>query len=84
MRQNTCTRGVTEYRIARGKEFYITILYWVDDLTKSVWNVCIKVWYMKRTLETVCSRIIMLFWMGNSVEGKPFINRKSKSLELTI
>ena len=23
-------------------EFYMTRLYWVDDLTQSVWNVCIK------------------------------------------
>ena len=33
---------VTGYGIVCGKEFYMTRLEWVEELTESVWNVCIK------------------------------------------
>ena len=66
------------------QEVYMTRLDWVEDLTQSVWNFCIKVWYMKRRFKTICSRKTMLFWMENSVEGKPCIYIKSESLDITI
>ena len=42
---------------------FMTILDLVEESTESVWNVCIKVWHMKRTLKNVCSRKTMLFLM---------------------
>ena len=50
------------------QEFFMTRLYWVEDSTKSVWNVC-------RKLKTVCSRRKQYFLNENSVEWKPCINR---------
>ena len=66
------------------QEFCMTRWVWVEDSTKSVWNVCIKVWYMKRTLKNVYSKKTMFFWMENSVKGKQCINIESKILDLTI
>ena len=65
------------------QEFCISRLYWVEDSNQSVLNVCINVWYVNRTLKTVCSKKKMLFWMEYIVEGKPCINRESNALEPT-
>ena len=62
------------------QEFCMTRVDWVEYSTQSVRNVCIKVWYMKGTLETVCSIQTVLFRMENSVEVKSCTNRESKIL----
>ena len=38
------------------QEFCTTRLDWYQELTQSVWNVCIKFWYAKIALGNVCSR----------------------------
>ena len=58
------------------QEFYITILYWVEDSTQSVWNVCIEFDKWKNIENyTVIEE--------NSVKRKPY-NIESRSVELTI
>ena len=56
------------------KEFYMTILDLVEESNKSVWKVCIKVWYMNRSLENVCFKENDFVLNENSVKGKPCIN----------
>ena len=52
-------------------------LYWSEDLTQSVWNVC-------RTLKTFCSRRNNVVLNKNNVEGEICINSESNRLEITI
>ena len=59
------------------QEFFFTRLDCVEDWNKPVWND----W---RKLKAVCSRRKKIVRKENSVEVKPCINRKSKSLEITI
>ena len=55
----------------------MTRLYWVDEWTQSVWNVC-------RTMKISVLEENNVVLNENSVERKPCINRESKSLELKI
>ena len=72
LRQNTCKRRVTGYRILYETIFlydYTRLSLVLDSMSLT----CLyQFWYMKRTLKLVYyRRKTMLFWMENIVERKP-------------
>ena len=64
--------------------FFKTIIDWVEDSNQSVWNVCIKfdTWIQHWKMYVLLNDHVVI--NEKSVERKPFINRESKKLELTI
>ena len=59
------------------QEFCMTRLDWVEESTKSVWNIF-------RTLKISVLEENNVVMNENSVEGKPCINREIKRLYITI
>ena len=53
------------------QELCMTILYWVEELYQSVWNVCIKFDIPKEHLKMFVLEVNIVVLNGNSVKRKP-------------
>ena len=66
------------------QEFYMTRIDWVDDLTQSVWNVCIKfdTWKEHWKLSVIERKRCCSEWKTELRENH--VNGESNSLDITI
>ena len=75
--QNTCTRGVIEYRISTRNNSS----KWLDYIELGLDSISLKCLENMKTVYQDENNVVL---DENSVEWKPCINRESNSLELTI